>query len=110
MNRYGARDLASSFQTVRKNTIAIAEDIPADEYGFKATPEVRSVAEQLAHIAVSPGWQIFVQGDRVTNIDFALCDVRRTAHGRGKDADDQGRRSFGRCAIAASSSPPSSSR
>jgi len=72
MNRYGARELASSFRTVRKNTIAIAEEIPADQYGFKPTPDVMSVAEQLAHIAVSPSWQIFVHGDRVNHIDFAL--------------------------------------
>lgn len=92
MNKYGARDLASSFQTVRKNTIAIAEDIPADQYGFKATPEVRSVAEQLAHIAVSPGWQIFVQGDRVTNIDFALFAMyaaRRTAEEKTLTTKDE---------------------
>jgi uncharacterized damage-inducible protein DinB len=54
---YGARELAHSFRTVRQNTIQIAEDIPEDRYSFRATPEVRTVAEELAHIAVAPSWQ-----------------------------------------------------
>ncbi|HEX2454341.1 MAG TPA: DinB family protein [Vicinamibacterales bacterium] len=78
MNRYGARELAASFRTVRKNTIAIAEDIAADKYGFRPTPDVMSVGEQLAHVAVAPGWQIFVQGEHVTHIDFALFGMYAT--------------------------------
>lgn len=54
---YGAQDLADSFRTVRKNTLQIAEDIPEDKYSFRATPEVQSVAEELAHIACSSMWQ-----------------------------------------------------
>ena len=57
---YGARRLAESFRTVRRNTIQIAEDIPADKYDFKAAPGVKSVGEILAHIAISPGWQLDV--------------------------------------------------
>ena len=38
MTYYGAKHLADSFRTVRKNTLAIAEEIPEDKYGFKATP------------------------------------------------------------------------
>ena len=49
---YGAREIANSFRTVRKNTIAIAEDIPEDQYGFQCTPETRTVAQTLVHIAV----------------------------------------------------------
>ena len=55
------KNLADSFRTVRKNTLAIAEEIPEDKYGFKATPEVMSVGEMLAHLALSPMWQIDVQ-------------------------------------------------
>jgi uncharacterized damage-inducible protein DinB len=51
MNYYGAKDLAASFRTVRNNTIKIAEDIGEEHYGFRATPETRSVAEYLVHIA-----------------------------------------------------------
>jgi uncharacterized damage-inducible protein DinB len=57
MQYYGARDLAESFRTVRKNTIQDAQDIPEDNYGFKATQETRSVAETLVHIAVTPRLQ-----------------------------------------------------
>ena len=32
MNYYGAKELAASFRTVRKNTLAIAEELPAEAY------------------------------------------------------------------------------
>ena len=53
MTYYGATELARSFGTVRRNTILTAEDIPADKYSFRPTPDSRSVAEILAHIAVT---------------------------------------------------------
>jgi uncharacterized damage-inducible protein DinB len=53
MNYYGAPELARSFRVVRANTLAIAEEIPEERYGFRPTPESRSVAETLAHIAVA---------------------------------------------------------
>jgi uncharacterized damage-inducible protein DinB len=53
MNFYGAKELAESFRTVRKNTVQIATDISDAHYQFRATPETRSVGEQLLHIAVS---------------------------------------------------------
>jgi uncharacterized damage-inducible protein DinB len=62
MTYYDAKQLADSFRTVRANTIAIAEEIPEEKYSFKATPEVMSVAQILAHIAVSPAWQIDAHG------------------------------------------------
>jgi uncharacterized damage-inducible protein DinB len=51
MNLYGPRQLAESVRTVRRNTIRIAEDIPEDNYGYRPTPDSRSVAETLMHIA-----------------------------------------------------------
>ena len=72
MTYYGAKQLADSFRTVRKNTLAIAEDIPEDKYAFKATPEVMSVGEMLAHLAVSPMWQIDVHGNKVAQLDFGF--------------------------------------
>lgn len=72
MTYYGARELEASFRTVRKNTIAIAEEIPAEQYGFKATPEVRSVGEMLAHIATALRWQQEVHTQGIDYIDFAL--------------------------------------
>ncbi len=62
MNYYGSKDLADSFRTVRKNTIVIAEDIPEAQYGYRAAPETRSVAELLVHIAVAPSLQERIQG------------------------------------------------
>jgi len=48
---YGGKEMANSFRTVRKNTIQVAEDIPESKYTHVAAPEVRSVAQMLAHIA-----------------------------------------------------------
>jgi uncharacterized damage-inducible protein DinB len=73
---YGARQLAESFRTVRKNTLAIAEEIPEDKYAFRATPDVMSVGEMLAHLAVSPMWQIDIHGQKVSHIDFATFGAR----------------------------------
>ena len=50
---YGAKELAESFRTVRKNTIHIAEDIPEDKYGFRPAPDTRTVVQLLTHIAFS---------------------------------------------------------
>ena len=54
MTYYGAKELADSFRTVRKNTILVAEDIPDSKYSYRAAPETRSVGELLFHIASSP--------------------------------------------------------
>lgn len=51
MNFYGPKQLVDSMRTVRKNTIQIAEDIPEKDYGYRPTPESRSTAEILVHIA-----------------------------------------------------------
>ena len=51
MSLYGVRQLAASMRAVRQNTILIAGDIPESKYSFRATPETRSVAETLVHIA-----------------------------------------------------------
>ncbi len=51
MTYYGAKELASSFRTVRGNTIKVAEEIPEDKYSFSPAPGVRTVGQTLAHIA-----------------------------------------------------------
>lgn len=51
MSHYGIRQLADSMRAVRQNTILMAGDIPEAKYTFRATPETRSVAETLVHIA-----------------------------------------------------------
>jgi uncharacterized damage-inducible protein DinB len=56
MTYYGAKELAESFRTVRKNTIQVAEDIPEEKYSFRAAPDTMSVAEMLSHLACTPYW------------------------------------------------------
>ena len=51
MSLYGVPHLTASMRAVRQNTISIAGDIPESKYGFRATPDTRSVAETLVHIA-----------------------------------------------------------
>ena len=51
MSLYGVRQLAASMRAVRQNTILIAGDIPESSFAFRATPQTRSVAETLIHIA-----------------------------------------------------------
>ena len=83
MTYYGPKELAESFQTVRNNTITIAEDIPEDRYTFKASPETRSVAQLLAHIAVAFSFQHQVHAvERRTTLegfDFPSLMQRLTA-------------------------------
>jgi hypothetical protein len=50
MNLYGPKQLADSMRVVRKNTIAIAEDIPEEHYSYRPAPESRSVRETLLHM------------------------------------------------------------
>ena len=74
MNYYGVKSLAESFRTVRKNTIQVAQDIPEDKYGFRATPDTMSVAEMLVHLATAPHWaeqlHFVAKMDTVTMEDF----------------------------------------
>lgn len=71
MTYYGAKELQASFDTVRRNTITIAEEIPAEKYTFRASPDTKSVGEMLAHVAAAPMWQIDMHSQRVSAVDFA---------------------------------------
>jgi uncharacterized damage-inducible protein DinB len=73
---YGGKQLADAFRTVRKNTLTVANEIPEDKYSFKATPDVMSVAEMLAHIAISPMWHINVHTKMTPYLDFAFFSDR----------------------------------
>jgi uncharacterized damage-inducible protein DinB len=68
MTYYGPKELAASFRTVRKNTIQIAEEIPEDKYGFSATPDTRTVAQSLVHIALSPRIQHQIQSQKLSTL------------------------------------------
>jgi len=67
---YGGKDLAAAFKGVRGHTITIAEEIPAEQYEFRATPEMMSVAEQLAHLAVNTEWMVKLHGSHLAFVDF----------------------------------------
>ena len=77
MNYYGAKELADRFRTVRKNTLIIANDIPEEHYGFRAAPEIRSIAEMLVHVAITPRVQERIHGtERRTSLrDFDFPGV-----------------------------------
>lgn len=64
MKGYGLKQLVESVRTVRKNTILIAEDIPENQYGYRPTPESRSVAETLVHIALLSRVDLQLHGDK----------------------------------------------
>lgn len=65
---YTGKDLATAFRRVRGNTIRMAEEIPEDQYGFKATPDTRSVGRLLAHIATIPHIQMHMQQNRIDSL------------------------------------------
>ncbi len=68
MTYYGARELAAAFRTVRNNTIRIAEDIPEDKYGFRASPVSRTIGQTLAHMAVGPSFQIYTHTNGIDDL------------------------------------------
>jgi uncharacterized damage-inducible protein DinB len=65
---YNGKDMARSFRTVRENTLKIAEEIPENKYDFKAAPDVKSVGQTLAHIALSPGFQLYVHTNKINDM------------------------------------------
>jgi uncharacterized damage-inducible protein DinB len=69
MTYYGAKELAESFRTVRKNTLQIAEDIPEDKYSFKAADDVRTVEKMLTHIALATRFQYQVHSEKRTSME-----------------------------------------
>lgn len=78
MTCYGSKQLAASFRTVRGNTIRVAEDLPEEHYGFRAAPDVHSVAEMLAHIALAPRFQeqVHFVEHRNSMVGFDFFDFR----------------------------------
>jgi uncharacterized damage-inducible protein DinB len=81
MIKYGAAELAASFQTVRKNTLVIADEIPEDKYGFVPVTGWRSVGDLLKHIAWAPmTYEDMHQVRRVTTLkgyDFPAIFAKR---------------------------------
>jgi len=72
MQYYDGKDMARSFRTVCDNTIKLADEIPEDKYSFKPAEGSRSVAETLAHLAISPRIAIKIHSSGISQIDFAF--------------------------------------
>jgi uncharacterized damage-inducible protein DinB len=72
MNYYGGKDLASAFQTVRQNTIQIANDIPEEHYSFVAGEGSMTVAKMLTHLAAGTHMAHTMHGvDKKTHMEMA---------------------------------------
>src|SRR5262245_3281560 len=69
MTYYGAKELAESFRTVRKNTILVAEDIPEDKYSFRAANDLRTVEKLLTHIALANRFNYRIHSDKLTTME-----------------------------------------
>src|SRR5580693_8480132 len=61
MTYYGPKELAASCRVVRKNTLVIANEIPAEKYGFRAAENTRTVSELLSHISLLHSFQYQIQ-------------------------------------------------
>jgi uncharacterized damage-inducible protein DinB len=70
LNYYGAKELAESFRTVRRNTITIAQELPEEKYAFRPAPGTRTVGELLAHISLAYNVQYQIHGqDRRSTLE-----------------------------------------
>src|SRR5260370_34608866 len=64
MSIYEPKHLADSMRVVRKNTIAIAEDIPEAQYDYRPTQDSRSVRETLLHMASITLFDLHIHEDQ----------------------------------------------
>ena len=69
MTYYGGKELAAAFRKVRGNTIKVAEEIPEEQYGFRAAEGTRTVAELLSHVAHADWFQQAVTLSGRFNLD-----------------------------------------
>jgi len=93
LNHYGAKELAESFRTVRKNTITIAQDIPEEKYNFRPAPNTRTVGELLAHISLAYNFQYQVHGQEhrssLEGFDFSSLMQRLVAEEKVQRSKDR---------------------
>ena len=68
MTYYGGKEMAASFRTVRENTIKIAEEIPENKYDFTPAADCRTIGKTLVHIAMGPGFQAHIHGNKITDL------------------------------------------
>ena len=61
-----AADAVAQWNEIGRKLTAMAEDFPEDKYDYKPTPEVRSFAEQLLHVAgVNLMYVAVVKGEKL---------------------------------------------
>ncbi|MGO8815507.1 MAG: DinB family protein [Terriglobia bacterium] len=93
MDYYGAKDLAESFRTVRKNTITIAQEFPEEKYNFRPAPNTRTVGELLAHISLAYTFQYRVHAEErrssLEGFDFPSLMQRMAAEEKVQRSKDQ---------------------
>ena len=68
MTYYGGKEMAAAFRTVRNNTLKIAQEIPENQYDFKASPDTRSIGQTLVHIALGPGFQVHMLENKIEDL------------------------------------------
>ncbi len=69
-----AKALTNSLTSVNKQLLDMAEDFPADKYGFRASPEVRSFGEVIVH-AMS-GTVYAAKAGRGENVQWTEIDAK----------------------------------
>ena len=93
MNCYGAKELAESFRTVRKNTITIAQELPEEKYSFRPASNTRTVGELLAHISLAYTFQYQIHGQErrssLEGFNFPSLMQRLMAEEKGQRSKDQ---------------------
>jgi uncharacterized damage-inducible protein DinB len=93
LNCYGAKELAESFRTVRKNTVTIAQELPEEKYSFRPAPSTRSVGELLAHISLACTFQYQIHGQEhrssLEGFNFAPLMQRLMAEEKEQRSKDQ---------------------
>ncbi len=76
MTPYGPKELATSFRTVRANTIQIAEEIPDSQYEFSPAPDTRAVGKLLFHISQISTLALYIHQNKITNMaDVPFMDI-----------------------------------
>jgi uncharacterized damage-inducible protein DinB len=93
LNYYGAKELAESFRTVRKNTTTIAQELPEEQYSFRPAPNTRTVGELLAHISLAYTFQYQIHGEEhrtsLEGFDFPSLMQRLVAEEKTLRSKDQ---------------------
>jgi uncharacterized damage-inducible protein DinB len=69
MATYGAKEMAAAFRTVRGNTIAIANELNEDQFGFRPAEGSRTMKETLVHIGLISTLAEQIHGERMTTLE-----------------------------------------